>query len=122
MPRHGSGRTVYVEGHGNVSFRDLSIKVFKEMNKSHKFFIHRCEVAEWPSRVTKEFFESSKPRRPKNGKVVGASYDEAPPPEPVVHKCTSRYSDPTYLPGIPWGDLEHLSDERNTGAARSDLS
>lgn len=122
MPRHGSGRTVYVEGYGQASFRDLSLKVFPEMNKSYKFFLHRCEVAGFPDQVTKEFFESSKPRRPKNGKVVGASFDKAPPSEPVIHKCTSRYADPSHLPGIPWGDLEHLSDERNTGAARADLS
>ena len=32
-----------------------------------------------------------------------------------------RYSDPAYLPHIPFGDLAHLSDERNTGAARDKL-
>ncbi len=28
-----------------------------------------------------------------------------------------RYLDPTFLPHIPFGDLAHLSNERNTGAA-----
>jgi len=32
-----------------------------------------------------------------------------------------RYGDPEYLPETPWGDLAHLSDQRNTGAARQDL-
>lgn len=33
----------------------------------------------------------------------------------------ARYSDPEFLPHIPLGDLAHLSDERNTGAARRGL-
>ena len=33
----------------------------------------------------------------------------------------ARYSDPDFLPHIPFGDLAHLSDERNTGAARQGL-
>ena len=33
----------------------------------------------------------------------------------------ARHTDPDYLPHIPFGDLAHLSDERNTGAARRGL-
>ena len=36
-------------------------------------------------------------------------------------KQVERYADPAYLPGIPCGDLSHLSDNSNTGAARQGL-
>lgn len=118
MPRRGEGKMVEVEGYGPASIRDLSLRVFPEMNKSYKFFQHRLEVAGWPTVVTKELFESSKPRRPKKGKVAGASFEKINLPPQELPKCTQRFADPSYLPEVPWGDLEHLSDELNTGAAR----
>lgn len=41
--------------------------------------------------------------------------------EAIKKRQDVRYADPDYLPHIPLGDLAHLSDERNTGAARKGL-
>jgi hypothetical protein len=109
MPKHGEGKMVNVEGYGPASLRDLHSKVFPDMNKSEKFFRYRWQMAGEPATVTRELFESRKPKRPEGVRVkrVGRGVSQE-----------QRYADPNYLPSITRGDLAHLSGERNTGAAR----
>ena len=49
-------------------------------------------------------------------KRVGLSAKDA-----LAKKQRERYLDPGFLPDCPCGDLAHLSDRKNTGAARKGL-
>jgi hypothetical protein len=106
---HAIHRVIF-EPHGEVTFQQIAHDILADMSKSQHFFRNRWKGAGRPKTVTLEMFkEKSKYRTP------GCST-----------ACNSReqlaiYSDPNYLPGIPWGDLEGLSNTENTGAGRGEI-
>jgi len=69
-----------------------------------------------PDEITEDLLEAvNRCRRPHGKRVGNVQILERRRP------LSRLYSDSNYLPHIPFGDLAHLSDERNTGAARDKL-
>lgn len=102
---------VVFEGFGPATFEQISTEpaMCADLGRGHNFFRYRWKRAGRPATVNRALFLEAKPRDPDR------------PSTPVTtrsHEQENRYSDPRYLPGVPWGDLEHLSNEHNTGAAR----
>lgn len=106
--------TVVFEGFGPATFGQMAAdpKMCADLGRKQNFFRYRWKCAGMPKVVTRALFLEPKPRDPEN------------PDVPVKNRSfsqESKYSDPKYLPDVPWGDLAHLSGDRNTGAARADL-
>ena len=105
---------VVFEGFGPATFEQMATDpaMCADLGRRQNFFRYRWSRAGRPDVVTRDLFLEAKPR------------DPLAPTLPIkTRSCDqdTKYSDPRYLPNIPWGDLEHLSNERNTGAARADL-
>ena len=108
------GTVVLYQPHGEVSFYDIARIHARRIGKSASFYRARWLAFGKPAVVEELMFTMSTEEVKRltgtsgfgGGCIKGVAAD-------------GRYLDPAFLPHIPFGDLAHLSNERNTGAARS---
>jgi hypothetical protein len=114
-PGMSNGAKVEYPPHGQVSFQEIAEIHQQDIGKTHAFYRARWLAFGQPNTVEVRMFTlSAKEVRAvtgrdcfRGGAIPGVTADR-------------RYLDPDFLPHIPFGDLAHLSNERNTGAARED--
>jgi hypothetical protein len=114
-PRGVTPMLVTLDPYGQVSIRFIFRLLHEELHRGYQFFLARWNAFGKPETVTLEMFTMS------NDEVLektGVNFWTA------VRKgsrpADQRFLDPTFLPEIPYGDLEFLSSKVNTGAARKD--
>lgn len=108
------GLTVLYPPHGEVSFHDIARIHARCIGKSHAFYRARWTAFGKPGTVEERMFTLS---TEEVKRLTGTSGFRGGCVDGVA--SDGRYLDPNFLPHIPFGDLAHLSNERNTGAARA---
>ena len=111
----GKGKMVNYPPHGKVSFQEIATIHQHDLGKTHGFYRARWLAFGQPKTVEPRMFTMSAEEVRtvtgrtcfRGGSIPGVAADR-------------RYLDPTFLPHIPFGDLAHLSNERNTGAAKGE--